>query len=57
VTIIPQEPILFVGTIRKNIDLFEQHTDEQIWNALDSVHLGGIIRKLDKKLEAPVIGM
>jgi ABC-type multidrug transport system fused ATPase/permease subunit len=43
-TIIPQEPILFVGTIRKNIDLFEQYTDEQIWNVLDSVHLGGIIR-------------
>lgn len=57
VTIIPQEPILFVGTIRKNIDLFNQYTDEQIWNALDAVHLGDIIRKLEKKLEAPVIGM
>jgi ABC-type multidrug transport system fused ATPase/permease subunit len=56
IAIIPQEPILFVGTIRQNIDLFGKNTDEEIWKALDSVHLGKFIRKLDLKLDSLVIG-
>ena len=56
IAIIPQEPILFVGTIRENIDLFGKNTDEEIWAALDSVHLGIHIRKFPLKLDAPVIG-
>jgi ABC-type multidrug transport system fused ATPase/permease subunit len=56
IAIIPQEPILFVGTIRENIDLFGKNTDEEIWKALNSVHLGNFIRKLDQKLDSPVIG-
>lgn len=55
ITIIPQEPVLFVGTIRENIDLFGKSTDQEIWNALDSVNLGDSIRKMDKKLDAAVI--
>jgi len=57
IAIIPQEPILFVGTIRENIDLFGKNTDEEIWQALDSVHLGSHIRKFPLKLDAPVIGI
>jgi ABC-type multidrug transport system fused ATPase/permease subunit len=56
IAIIPQEPILFVGTIRENIDLFNKNTDEEIWRALDSVHLGQFIRKFPLKLNALVIG-
>ncbi|OLY85174.1 ATP-dependent bile acid permease [Smittium mucronatum] len=39
VTIIPQDPMLFEGSIRYNLDLFNEYTDEQIWNALYKVHL------------------
>eukprot|EP01124_Arcella_intermedia_P029518 TRINITY_DN625_c0_g1_i1.p1 TRINITY_DN625_c0_g1~~TRINITY_DN625_c0_g1_i1.p1 ORF type:complete len:1466 (+),score=369.04 TRINITY_DN625_c0_g1_i1:648-4400(+) len=37
--IIPQEPTLFTGTIRSNLDPFEQYTDEQIWDSLRAVGL------------------
>ena len=56
IAIIPQEPILFVGTIRENIDLFGKSTDEEIWRALECVRLAPTIKSLDNKLDSPVIG-
>lgn len=38
-TIIPQDAILFSGTIRTNIDPFDEHTDSEVWEALDRAHL------------------
>ena len=37
--IIPQEPVLFSGTIRSNLDPFDQFSDEQLKEALRGVHL------------------
>jgi len=42
--IIPQEPRLFPGTLRSNLDPFNACTDEQIWEALDKVHLSDRIK-------------
>ncbi|KAK4099542.1 P-loop containing nucleoside triphosphate hydrolase protein [Parathielavia hyrcaniae] len=39
ITIVPQEPTLFTGTIRTNLDPFDLYTDEQIFDALRRVHL------------------
>jgi ABC-type multidrug transport system fused ATPase/permease subunit len=39
ITIVPQEPTLFMGTIRSNLDPFDSYTDEQIFDALRGVHL------------------
>ena len=37
ITIIPQDPILFKGTIRENIDILDEFTDNEIWKALEMV--------------------
>ncbi|EPS42193.1 hypothetical protein H072_3924 [Dactylellina haptotyla CBS 200.50] len=37
--IIPQDPVLFSGTIRSNLDPFDEHTDDECRNALTSVNL------------------
>lgn len=41
VTMVPQDPTLFTGTIRSNLDPFDVFTDEQIFTALRKVHLLG----------------
>ncbi|XP_055304324.1 ATP-binding cassette subfamily C member 4-like [Sitodiplosis mosellana] len=39
IAIIPQDPILFSGTLRRNLDPFEEYPDDDIWNALEKVEL------------------
>ncbi|KAJ2744382.1 hypothetical protein GGI20_003014 [Coemansia sp. BCRC 34301] len=39
VTIIPQDPVLFNGTIRFNLDPFSEHPDALLWDALKRSHL------------------
>jgi ABC-type multidrug transport system fused ATPase/permease subunit len=38
-TIIPQDPVLFSGTLRSNLDPFDQHTDAELWASLKRAHL------------------
>ncbi|KAI9818496.1 MAG: hypothetical protein M1827_000555 [Pycnora praestabilis] len=42
ITIVPQDPTLFTGTIRTNLDPFKLFTDEEIFTALRRVQLVGV---------------
>ncbi|XP_034472333.1 probable multidrug resistance-associated protein lethal(2)03659 [Drosophila innubila] len=54
ISIIPQEPVLFSGTIRYNLDPFEQYADEKLWQALDEVHLKEDIFELPVGLQSTI---
>eukprot|EP00268_Persea_americana_P007156 TRINITY_DN1262_c0_g1_i4.p1 TRINITY_DN1262_c0_g1~~TRINITY_DN1262_c0_g1_i4.p1 ORF type:complete len:453 (-),score=85.58 TRINITY_DN1262_c0_g1_i4:399-1703(-) len=53
-SIIPQDPTMFEGTIRSNLDPLEEYTDEQIWEALDKCQLGEEVRRKEGKLDSTV---
>lgn len=51
-SIIPQEPILFNGPIRRNLDPFGEYTDMDMWKALKQVKLADVVRGLPGALDA-----
>ena len=53
--IIPQDALLFSGTLRFNLDPFEKYTDQQIWAALDRASIKGYILTLPGGLDAEVL--
>ncbi|OQV17405.1 Multidrug resistance-associated protein 1 [Hypsibius exemplaris] len=54
ITIIPQEPVLFSGTLRLNLDPFKIYTDEEVWRALENSHLKRFVSSLPDGLEHAV---
>ncbi|CAO3692121.1 unnamed protein product [Rhizopus stolonifer] len=54
-TIIPQDPVLFAGTVRDNLDPFGTSDDAQLWQALKQSHLHEHISSLDNQLNAVVL--
>lgn len=54
IAIIPQDPTLFIGTIRANVDRFASCTDADVWDALRRVQLADLVRHLPDQLNAQV---
>lgn len=51
-TIIPQDPTMFAGSLRENLDPFEAFTDDQVWHSLEMAHLKEFVHdKLEKGLD------
>ncbi|XP_059316383.1 putative ABC transporter C family member 15 [Lycium ferocissimum] len=53
-SIIPQDPTLFQGTIRTNLDPLQKHSDHDIWEVLNKCHLANIVKQDPRLLDAPV---
>ncbi|XP_054832209.1 ATP-binding cassette sub-family C member 3 [Eublepharis macularius] len=50
-TIIPQDPVLFSGTLRMNLDPFNKYSEEELWRALELSHLKRFVRSQPAMLD------
>ena len=53
-TIIPQDPVLFSGTLRMNLDPLNNSSDGDLWATLEKAHLATFVASTDEGLEYPV---
>ncbi|KAJ7969064.1 ABC transporter C family member 2-like [Quillaja saponaria] len=51
-SIIPQSPLIFSGTIRFNLDPFNEHNDADLWEALERANMKDVIRRNSFGLDA-----
>uniref|UniRef100_A0A8C2GX60 ATP-binding cassette, sub-family C (CFTR/MRP), member 12 n=1 Tax=Cyprinus carpio TaxID=7962 RepID=A0A8C2GX60_CYPCA len=54
-SVIPQDPVLFIGTVRYNLDPFNNYKDEELWLALEKTFMKDTIAKLPEKLHSLVV--
>lgn len=54
ISIVPQNPDLFEGSLRENIDPVGEHQDAEIWVALEQAHLKEYVKSLPEELDSPV---
>ncbi|KAM7277127.1 hypothetical protein ACFE04_018993 [Oxalis oulophora] len=54
-SIIPQDPSMFEGTVRGNLDPLMQYSDNEVWQALEKCQLGNLVRDKEEKLDATVV--
>ncbi len=54
IAMLPQDPLLFTGSVRNNLDPFDEHTDAALWDALERAQIAPAIRSLSDGLNAEV---
>ena len=52
---IPQDPVLFVGNIRSNLDPFNEREDSELWDALDRVHMKRMVEAMPESINSPIV--
>lgn len=55
ISIIPQDPVLFSGTLRRNLDPFNEFTDKALWEVLDEVELKDAVITAGTGLDSRVL--
>ncbi|GLT53827.1 hypothetical protein SLA2020_270700 [Shorea laevis] len=53
--IIPQDPTLFSGTVRYNLDPLSEHTDKEIWEVLEKCQLQEVVCEKEEGLDSLVM--
>ena len=51
ISLLGQHPVLFSGSVRKNLDLMEQFKDADLWRALEDVQLKDVVQSLEGQLD------
>ena len=54
-SIIPQDPVLFSGTVRYNLDPFDEYADTVLWKSLEQVQLKDCISEMEGQLYGEVL--
>eukprot|EP00056_Hartaetosiga_gracilis_P012145 m.191399 g.191399 ORF g.191399 m.191399 type:complete len:1327 (+) comp13645_c0_seq4:107-4087(+) len=54
IAVIPQDPTLFSGSVRYNLDPFNEFSDHDLWDSLETVQLKRKITSMDGKLDGEV---
>lgn len=54
ISIIPQEPVLFSGSMRYNLDPFDEYSDDKLWSALEEVKLKDAISEMPAGLQSRI---
>ncbi|KAI0981127.1 hypothetical protein GJ496_010450 [Pomphorhynchus laevis] len=50
ITVLPQDPVIFSGTLRSNLDPFNEYDDDKVWDALKNSNMDDFVSKLPSKL-------
>lgn len=45
-----QDPVVFSGSLRMNLDPFDSYSDDEVWRALEFSHLKNFVSSLPDKL-------
>ncbi|CAJ1953010.1 unnamed protein product [Sphenostylis stenocarpa] len=53
--VIPQDPTLFNGTVRYNLDPLSQHSDQEIWEVLGKCQLREVVQEKEESLDSSVV--
>ena len=53
-SVITQNPILFTGSLRMNLDPFQEYSDQELWDALEEASLKNMVVKLPKQLSEEI---